>query len=135
MRWCEKLTHPTNAALVTHDPTWKVSLSERELEKLQSHLFVELWKYNFTRYFLIFEKLLTNSNLNFFGSKLPEMMTTSYKFCASRSIYLYLASHHLDCQKKSTILLILSAYMVATNELLCLKIVGAQISMFFSSNE
>ena len=105
MRWCEKLTHPTNAALVTHDPTWKVSLSERELEKLQSHLFVELWEYKITRYFLIYEKLWAN----FFGSKLPEMMTTSYKFCASGSIYLYLASHHLDCQIKSTILLILSA--------------------------
>ena len=91
MRWCEKLTHPTNTALVTHDPTWKVSLSERELEKLQSHLFVELWKYNFTKYFLIFKKLWANFNLNFIGS---------IKFCASGSIYLYLASHHLDCQKK-----------------------------------
>ena len=91
MRWCEKLTHPTNAALVTHDPTWKVSLSERELEKLQSHLFVELWKYNFTKYFLIFKKLWANLNLNFIGS---------VKFCASGSIYLYLALHHLDCQKK-----------------------------------
>ena len=86
MRWCEKLTHPTNAALVTHDPTWKVSLSERELEKLQSHLFVEVWKKKITRFFL-------KSNLNFFGSKSPEMMTTSYKFCASTSVYLYMASH------------------------------------------
>ena len=89
MRWCEKLTHPTNAALVTHDPTWKVSLSERELEKLQSHLFVEVWKKKIIRYFFNFEKLWANSNLNYFGSKSPEMMTTSYKFCASASIHLY----------------------------------------------
>ena len=93
MRWCEKLTHPTNAALVTHDPTWKVSLSERELEKLQSHLFVEVWKKKITRYFLNFEMLWANSNLIYFGSKSPEMMTTSYKFCASTSVYLCLASH------------------------------------------
>ena len=51
MRWCEKLTHPTNAALVTHDPTWKVSLSERELEKLQSHLFCGIMEIQFHQVF------------------------------------------------------------------------------------
>ena len=116
MRWCEKLTHPTNAALVTHDPTWKVSLSKRELEKLQSHLFVELWKYNFTRYFLIFEKLWTNSKLKFFGSKLPPH--TSY---VQADQFIFIWPHTTwTVNKKNTILLIISAYTVATNELLCL---------------
>ena len=89
MRWCEKLTHPTNAALVTHDPTWKVSLSERELEKLQSHLFVEVWKKKITRYFLNFEMLWANSKLNYCGSKLPERPPSTSFVQAHQFIFIW----------------------------------------------